>query len=470
MAESTAPILAIAIALPLAAAFSSALPKARSIAAGALGVTLVLLLGVVRQALAAGGSVAADPWKLPSLRAGESWLMADGLNAVPMALFVAIALVTVIVAPRRDVNRAFLISLLTLTSATLAVYAAANLAVFLAGWIASMMPLILRPANAPYRRPPVFVFAASALLLAVALILIAAADTAAPHGTMGGWPFALVVLAAILRECLFPFHWASVSLFDDRPVLLAALLGNSHLGVFLIARVAMPLFPEIAAGALPWLGGMALFTSLYTAVLGIVEREPRRLLALLIASQSSALLAGLATASHEGVAGALMQWIVLAVSSTVLIAVYRSLEVRIDRPFGGSGFMGLASSMPRLAVFFAVAGLTMVGLPGTLGFAGEDLLLHGVLAGYSWWGAALPLAIALNAYHVFRLFARLFLGKDEVTRYTAADALPRERWALSACLAFLVWGGLVPKQVVSLQAHATGALVRTIGLSPDGHR
>ena len=273
----------------------------------------------------------------------------------------------------------------------------------------------------------------------------------------------------ILRDRIFPFHRATVALFDGNPILLAALLVNSHLGVFLIARVAMPLFPGIADGALPWLGGLALFTALYTAVLGIVERQPLRLLALLIVSQSSAILAGLATASHEGIAGALVQWIVLGVSSTVLIAVYRSLEVRIDGPFGGNGFMGLASSMPRLAVFFAISGLAMVGLPGTLGFAGEDLLLHGVLARYAWWGAALPAAIALNAYHAFRLFARLFLGKDGVTRNTALDALPRERWALTACLAFLVWGGLVPREVISLQAPATGALARNAESNPDRH-
>jgi NADH-quinone oxidoreductase subunit M len=161
---------------------------------------------------------------------------------------------------------------------------------------------------------------------------------------------------------------------------------------------------------------------------------------------------------------------VLGVSSTVLISVYRSVEVRIAAPFGRYGFMGLGSRMPRLAVFFAISGLTMVGLPGTLGFAGEDLLLHGVLAKYSWWGAALPVAIALNAYHAFRLFAQLFMGKDGITRNTTADALPRERWAMSACLAFLVWGGLVPRQVVSLQAPATGALVRTAESSPDRHR
>jgi NADH-quinone oxidoreductase subunit M len=468
MAELPAPILTICIALPLAAACAAALMKeqsrARGIAVGALGATLALLLFVLRKVLASGGGALSEPWKLPLFGASEPWLVADGLNAVPMALFAALALVTLIAAPRRDTNRIFLISVLTLTSSTLASYAAANLLVFLAGWIA---PVLLFARGKMVR----FVFAASALSLTAAVVLIGTAGggLGMTSGAGGPWVFALLALAAILRERIFPFHRATVALFDGGPILVGALLVNSNLGAFLIARVAMPMFPGIAADALPWLGGLALFTALYTAVLAIAEREPRRLLAMVIVSQSSAILAGLATASHEGIAGALLQWIVLGVSSTVLIAVYRSVEARIDAPLGGNGFMGLASRMPRLAVFFAIGGLTMVGLPGTLGFPGEDLLLHGVLAGYGWWGAALPIAIALNAYHAFRLFARLFLGRDVITNNTSADALPRERWALSACLALLVWGGLVPRQVVSLQAPAVGALVHTAESTPDRH-
>ena len=45
-------------------------------------------------------------------------------------------------------------------------------------------------------------------------------------------------------------------------------------------------------------------------------------------------------------------------------------------------------------------------------------------------GLLLPLATAMNAVSVFRLFTRLFLGKRRTT--LMADALPRERWILTA--------------------------------------
>lgn len=106
--------------------------------------------------------------------------------------------------------------------------------------------------------------------------------------------------------------------------------------------------------------------------------------------------------------------------------------------------------MPRLAVFFAVCGLALVGLPGTLGFAAEDLLFHGALESHPLLGLALPVATALNAITILRLFARLFLGRPVTAVADVPDARPRERWALSLCVVLLVLGGLFPQVPVSL--------------------
>ncbi|MEJ7605128.1 MAG: hypothetical protein WKF37_02430 [Bryobacteraceae bacterium] len=61
-------------------------------------------------------------------------------------------------------------------------------------------------------------------------------------GTMG---LTFLVLAVVLQDRLFPFNRATVALFRGGPILIGALLVNSHLGAFLIARVAIPAFPEL---------------------------------------------------------------------------------------------------------------------------------------------------------------------------------------------------------------------------------
>jgi NADH-quinone oxidoreductase subunit M len=234
---------------------------------------------------------------------------------------------------------------------------------------------------------------------------------------------------------------------------------NTHLGAFLIVRFAVPLFPPAAASVLPWLCGLALFSTICTAVLGMAEREPRRQLALVFASQTSAIFAGFLTVRPEGIMGALLQWIVLGGASVVLVSIFRAIEARIQRPWAGEGLLGLAGQMPRLAVFFAVSSFALVGLPGTLGFPGEDLLIHGVLSAHPILGMLLPVAIAINAYHLYRLFSRLFLGAPVTAWAAAPDALPRERWAFSACIVVLVWGGLMPSQIVALRSSAADVFI-----------
>ncbi|HLG99867.1 MAG TPA: hypothetical protein VKX49_26395 [Bryobacteraceae bacterium] len=78
------------------------------------------------------------------------------------------------------------------------------------------------------------------------------------------------------------------------------------------------------------------------------------------------------------------------------------------------------------------------------------MLIQGTLASHSLTGLLLPIAIAMNAISIFRLFVRLFLGKRRTGFTVMADALPRERWILTAAVLFIVLGGLFPNAIVGL--------------------
>src|SRR4029079_3397175 len=123
---------------------------------------------------------------------------------------------------------------------------------------------------------------------------------------------------------------------------------------------------------------------------------------------------------------------------------YRALEARSTEVESPRGFLGFAVPAPRLAVFFAICGLALVELRGTLGFAADDLLFHGALETHPLLGIALPLATALNAITVLRLFATLFMGRRVTHATPIPDARPGERLALTASVVFLVAGGIAP--------------------------
>ena len=142
--------------------------------------------------------------------------------------------------------------------------------------------------------------------------------------------------------------------------------------------------------------------------------------------------------------------------------LFRSLEARYPAVAEPNGYFGLATRTPRLATFFAICGLALVGLPGTLGFAAEDLLFHGSLESHPLLGLTLPIATALNGITIYRLFARLFLGRATVQTPAVPDALPGERWGLSAAVVFLVAGGILPSALVALREPAAEHIVQLL--------
>ena len=85
-------------------------------------------------------------------------------------------------------------------------------------------------------------------------------------------------------------------------------------------------------------------------------------------------------------------------------------------------------------------------------------------------GLLLPLAIAMNAFSVFRLFTRLFLGKRRTGFTVMADALPRERWILTAAVLFVLFGGLFPNAIVALSPPAPMADQKLAQSAPAGIR
>ncbi|NOT59160.1 MAG: hypothetical protein HOP19_02930 [Acidobacteria bacterium] len=449
--------------------------SARRIGLIALVISFVALLAASLQAALLSEGHHGSTLHEPFIRL----FVVDALNAIPLPLFAALALGVMSFAPRRKVTPHWVAGVLLLSAATFVAYATTNLALFAVAWIASLVPFFVKrffnvAGESEMPKLARAILIASCVMVVTAVILIAVATTEGARFGMttaraGNAPlltvaFALLMVAVFLRKGLLPAHTWMLASYERGPLLPLTLLVNSHLGAFLIARFALPALPDVAREALPILGDLGLATALYAAVLAFAERQPRRLLALLSISQSSFILVGLESANADGITGALIHWQVVAVATTMLALVYTAIEARLATPWDGVKSLGLASSAPRLAVFFAAGGLALVGLPLTLGFAAEDLLLHGTLESHPHLGFILALVTALNAFHVLRLFIRLFLGQPGREARAITDVLPRERWALTAALLFLVLGGLRPMTLMRLPAEAAGRLAEAVNL------
>ena len=383
-------------------------------------------------------------WRAPN---GES------LYETLMLLFSSLTLGAILLLPRRDSEAGTIAGILILLGSTLLAYSTGNLLVLLGAWILSIVPFLWAGWFRSRAWRPAVAILTSTLAFALAIGFITANTRVFSIGNLKGQSpgglvaFTLLIVAAIFRKGIMPAQAWVADAAESGPLVPSALLLNGHFGALLVVKLIVPLFPE-TDHLFPILSYLAIATAVFVAIRALAENSPRRLLAFLALSQSACILSGLESRTAEGITGALVHWVVVTVSTVGLFAILRLLEVRFGENLSASKHLGLAEHAPRLAVSFAVLGLALVGLPGTLGFCSQDLLIQGTLTTHPLTGLLLPIATAMNAVSFFRLFSRLFLGKHRTGFTVMADALPLERWILAGIVLFVVLGGLFPSATV----------------------
>jgi NADH-quinone oxidoreductase subunit M len=74
-------------------------------------------------------------------------------------------------------------------------------------------------------------------------------------------------------------------------------------------------------------------------------------------------------------------------------------------------FSGLAKQMPIWTIFFVIAGLASLGLPGLSGFIAEFHIFVGAFRAYPIVGGLAVLTAAITATYLLRMFSSMFFGE-----------------------------------------------------------
>ncbi len=278
-------------------------------------------------------------------------------------------------------------------------------------------------------------------------------EQAASHATA---LFALLAVGAGARAALLPMQSWWLPMFEDGPLSAGLPLMAGATGAYLLARVALPILPQAAEQGMPLLAGVALATVVYAALLALAQTHLRRLAGTLALLQSALQVVALAAADREGLAGVWVQAMTsgLAVSGFALLSeAVRARSGTAQAPLLG----GLVLHAPRLSWLLLVFGLASIGLPGTLGFVGEDLIVHGLLEHHPWMAALVVGATALSGMALIKVWSQACLGPAS-PRATSSDLLVREQWAAALLVVPLLGFGLWPAAVVAEASSAAAAL------------
>jgi NADH-quinone oxidoreductase subunit M len=393
------------------------------------------------------------------MNGGEAILRLDALSVVLLPLTAGLWLLTVAVTPRAALDRGGLRRTALATLVTLSSFLTESAVVLFLLSVAStwtFLAALADPAHRRQRRVVAAYLGGSATLLGIGVALLIAPGvrhTAAE--TTGLW---LIVLAALVRKGIVPFHAWVPEVFDHGRLGPAILFSAPQVGAYLTVVLIVPrASPEM----LRVIAVLALCTAVYGAALALIQSSARRACGYLFMSQSALVMAGLDCTSVTALAGGLLVWLSSGLAFGGLARCVLVLEARRGR-LDLRAFHGGYERMPVLAISFLAMGLACTGFPGTLGFVGQELLVDGAVQVFPLMGFAVVVASALTGLAVVRMYFSLFCGRPDPLAQSGLSLglTRREAWSFVGLVIALVASGLAPRVLVESRFAASEDILR----------
>jgi len=256
--------------------------------------------------------------------------------------------------------------------------------------------------------------------------------------------FLAFFVAFAIKVPLFPLHtWlpdAHVEAPTAGSVMLAGVL--LKMGTYGMIRFCLPLFPNAAHRAAPWVAALAIIGIIYGALVSLVQPNLKKLVAYSSVSHLGFVVLGIFAFHNISIQGAVYQMLAHGISTGALFLLVGMLYDR-RHTFEISEYGGLATPMPRFAAFFLFVALASMGLPMLNGFVGEFLILLGTYQMHANWASWAALGVILSACYLLWAYQRVFFG--EVTHdknKTLPDTSSREKWILGTMAVVTLWMGI----------------------------
>ncbi|MBF0146891.1 MAG: NADH-quinone oxidoreductase subunit M [Magnetococcales bacterium] len=261
------------------------------------------------------------------------------------------------------------------------------------------------------------------------------------------WVFLGFFVSFSVKVPMWPVHtWlpdAHVEAPTAGSVILAGIL--LKMGAYGFLRFSIPMLPDAARFFTPLIFALSLVAVIYTALVALMQRDLKKLIAYSSVSHMGFVTIGLFTFNQQGVEGGILQMInhgIVAGALFLLVGViYDRLHTREIIRFGG-----LAQRMPIYAVIFMLFSMASVGLPGTNGFVGEFLILLGAFLASKAVAFLAATGVVLGAAYMLWMYKRVVFGEIRNPEVSALkDVGMRELATFIPLIVLVFWIGFYPK-------------------------
>ena len=247
-----------------------------------------------------------------------------------------------------------------------------------------------------------------------------------------------VVLAALaffmvgfsIKVGLFPLHAWLPDAYTHAPSAASALIAGlmTKVGAYAMIRFMFSVFtPEFViditrmAEILTWAAALAILVG---SVLAIAQSDIKRMLAYSSISQIGYILLGVGLANVIGMQGGLLHILNHSLMKCALFLVAGAIFYRTGIR-NLHQFQGLGKKMPVTTTVFLIAGLSMIGVPGTVGFTSKWYLALGSIEAGQWiFVVVILISSLLNIVYFWRVFDNIWFGHPHEVEHIKRDEAP----------------------------------------------
>ena len=386
-------------------------------------------------------------------------------------------------------HKEYYIWMLVLQTAMLGVFITQDMFLFYLFWEVMLVPMYFLIAiwGGPqklYAAIKLFLYTlAGGVLMLVAILAIYFLQ----HKTTGGYNFSLESFQAMapviaqqsktyqillalaffigfaIKVPMFPFHtWlpdAHVQAPTAGSVILAAIL--LKMGTYGFVRFLLPILPGATKDLMPWFIGLSLIGIIYGALVAMIQKDMKKLVAYSSVSHLGLCMLGLFALNPYGIKGGLFQMINHGISTSGLFLavgiVYERRHTRMIADFGG-----LSKSMPIYATVFMIMTMSSLGLPLLNGFIGEGIILMGSFQAFPWAAVVATLGIILGAAYLLWMYQRVMFGPITAVNEKMEDLNLREMLYFAPLVIAAFWIGMYPKPIMDVMDAPVRKLVEQI--------
>lgn len=253
---------------------------------------------------------------------------------------------------------------------------------------------------------------------------------------------AFITVGIALKVALFPLHAWLPNAYAYAPSVGTAFLSSTatKVAIYLLIKYLFLVYGydvvysnKVFVFVIIGLSILAMFGA---SLIAIFQSNLKKLFAYSSVAQIGYITLGIGIANHNGLIGSTVHIINHSIIKAAIFLAIGCIVLK-TKISDTHELAGLGKKMPVIAILLTISSLSLIGIPGTVGFISKWYLIIGALE-QGWWLVVLSLAISslLALIYVGRVIELMWFHQPEDATIVNSKSLPVEMLAITLILTF----------------------------------